>query len=118
MRASTTSTFDGDKLSLQASGKTYEVRIAKIVGGEQIKRPSYGTPAADVEHPDLVIECKLRKELAIEHWVSQVEAHTEPGKINVVCAKQKHLPDDRTIVCLRLPDFLSLLAAKSVEAQR
>lgn len=103
-------------MTLQASGKVYESRIAKILNGTHIKRLNYGEPAPDVVTDDLIVECKLRKTLHVETWMQQVEKHTEPGKTCAVFAKQKHLDDTRTIVCLRLPDFLKMLeAAKSVD---
>ncbi len=96
-------------MSKQRSGKLYEQRIAAKIGGRHIERESYGQTAPDIEHRQLVGECKLRKELAVETWLRQVEEHTEPGKFSVVFAKQKHLDDGKTIVCLRLGDFLRLL---------
>ena len=104
-------------MTLQASGKVYEKRIATLIGGTHIERPNYGQSAPDVEHELLVVECKLRKTLHVETWMTQVEQHAAEDRTCVVMAKQKHLPDDRTIVCLRLPGFLKMLeAVKSAEA--
>ncbi len=100
-------------MSKQRSGKLYEQRIAEKVGGRHVERTSYGQTAPDIKHPQLVGECKLRKELAVETWLRQVEEHAEPDKVCVVFAKQKHLDDDKTIVCLRLGDFLQLLKDKA-----
>ena len=97
-------------MSLQASGKIYEARIAKILRGRHIKRSSYGEAAPDVEHDHLVVEVKLRKELALENWMQQVEKHAEPGKLTVVISKQKHLDDSKSIVSLRIDDFLGLIS--------
>jgi hypothetical protein len=96
-------------LSKQASGVVYEKRLAKIIGGIHIRRNSYGISAPDVEHDCLIVECKLRKDLALESWMQQVESHSEPGKTSIVVAKQKHLPDSRSIVAMRISDFLKLL---------
>lgn len=100
-------------MSKQRSGKLYEQRIADKIGGQHVKRENYGQAAPDVLHPQLVVECKLRKELAVEGWLRQVEEHAEPGKTCAVFAKQKHLDDEQTIVCLRLVDFLQLLEGKA-----
>ena len=98
-------------MSKQASGKAYEKRVAKVVEGRHIRRESYGLPAPDIEHPLIVGECKLRKSLALETWMTQVEKHSEPGKTCAVFCKAKNLNDDKTIVCVRLPDFLRLIDA-------
>lgn len=97
-------------MSKQASGKIYEKRISAYIGGTHIERPSYGTTAADVEHEHLVVECKLQKLLTLEGWMQQAEKHSEPGKLTIVISKQKHLDDSKSIVSLRIDDFLGLIS--------
>lgn len=92
-------------MSKQASGKAYEARMAKVVKGRHIRRTSYSEPAADIEHDQLVIECKLRKELTLERWMQQAESYAEPDKFTIVVSKQKNLPDTKSIVSMRLGDF-------------
>ena len=96
-------------MSKQASGKAYEKRLARILGGQHIQRPNFGVSAPDVEHEYLVIECKLREKLALESWMKQVEEHHQPGKVSVVVCKQKRLHDCESIVCMRISDFLKIL---------
>ena len=96
-------------MSQVRTARLFEERIAGKTGGEHVRRSSYGQTAPDIYHPFIVGECKLRKTLALESWMSQVETHREDGKVCAVFAKQKGLRDDRTIVCVRLPDFLKLM---------
>jgi len=89
--------------------RKFEERIADIIGGRRMSKQHYGHSTHDVESDLLIGECKLRKNLGPETWMQQVEEHWVSDKFCAVFAKQKGLKDGRTIVMMRLPDFMMLI---------
>ena len=90
-------------------GRQYEMRVAAAVGGRRCPKHSYGDSTQDLESDTIVGECKLRESLGLETWMQQAEKYAKHGKLTVLFCKKKKLHVDKTIVCVRLPDFLDLM---------
>ena len=91
--------------------KTCERRIAQLLGGQRV--PVSGRArgyAPDVEHPDLAIECKSRRQLPA--WLldalAQARAATKDGRVPVVVLHQDRQQYRDALVVMRLADFLEL----------
>ena len=102
------------------TGKKYEERLAEYLRdfGLASKRKGknhYGNSCPDVlvDLPGgqrLVIEAKLRKALALETWLEQVEVHAKSvSDVPVVICKRKGDRIKHSIFCCRLTDAIELL---------
>ena len=96
-------------MSNVSTGRRFEERIANLLGASRQEKKHYGHSIHDVENHWLIGECKLRASLAVEGWMQQVEEHRQLGKFCVSFAKTKGLRDDKTIVCLRIGDFIKIM---------
>jgi len=96
-------------MSHARTGRNFEGRIAKLIGGKHLEKEHYGDSQHDVESDQLIGECKLRASLAVETWMVQCEGYAKSGKTCVLFAKAKRKHDDKTLVVMRLPDFLRLM---------
>ncbi len=94
--------------------RDYETRIAEMLGGKRMAKKHYGHSIYDIETDYFVGECKLRKKLAIETWIQQVERFGR-GKIPIVISKVKGKRDSYSLVTMRITDFIKLIEGKVME---
>jgi len=85
-------------------GKAAERAIAKMLGGKRI-----GTMGEeDVMHPVLSIEVKSRQSFVGEGWLKQAEANAPGERIAAVVVHIKGQPFDKSMVLLRITEFMEL----------
>jgi len=100
-------------MSKVRTAREYERRVADRLGGKHIVKKHYGDHQPDISHPLFTGECKLRKELAVDTWLKQVEDFTYE-KFGVVICKVKGRPDNESICCMRIGDFEQLLREHTI----
>lgn len=97
--------------------KNLERKVAKLLGGVRIVRPSYSVPAPDVITPLFSVECKYRKSFGFKKdWWEQTEANAKrSGRIPLLVFKNAGKQDEFAV--LKLSHFAKLLEGVNVDGE-
>lgn len=96
--------------------KSYEYRIAKMFGGT--RNPLSGMnskhTAADMIHPRLFLECKMRARVPFMKTFTQTKQLAQKeGKMPMVVFKEKFLKT--SIIMMDLDDFMQLVDEEKIK---